>query len=77
MENCVYVMFNKLSKRYESVMSFASDEMAIHRLKCNVDFEEYEICRVGTINIDTGVIEPCPPVRLVIGNVDKLCKEAK
>lgn len=77
MENCVYVMFNKLSKRYESVMSFASDEMAIHRLKNNVDFEEYEICRVGTINIDTGVIVSCPPVRLVIGNVDKLCKEVE
>lgn len=77
MENCVYVMFNKLSKRYESVMSFASDEMAIHRLKGNVDLEEYEICRVGSVNIDTGIITPCPPVRLVLGNVDNLCKEAE
>lgn len=76
MENCVYVLFNKLSKRYESVMSFASDEMCIHRLKNNVDLEEYEICRVGTINVDTGVVTPCAPVRLVIGSVDKLCKEA-
>lgn len=77
MENCVYVMFNKLSKRYESVMSFASDEMCIHRLKSNVDLEEYDICRVGKINIDTGVIIPENPVRLVIASADKLCKEAQ
>lgn len=77
MENCVYVLFNKLSKRYESVMSFPSDEMAIFRLKSNIELEEYDVCRVGTVSIETGVISPCPPIRLVFGSVDNICKEAK
>lgn len=65
MENCVYVIYNKLSKRYEGVMSFASDGVAIHRLSDKLDLEEQELCRVGTIDISTGVITPENPVRLV------------
>lgn len=68
MKNYVYVMFNNLSNRYESVMSFPSDGMALHRLNGNVDKKEYTICRVGSIDIETGIIEPCPPVRLVWEN---------
>ena len=65
MNNYVYVVYNKLSGRYESVMSFPSDAMALHRLSQNVDKKEYELCRVGKISIETGVITPENPVRLV------------
>ena len=33
MKNYVYVLYNNLSNRYESVMSFPSDGMALHRLE--------------------------------------------
>ena len=65
MKNYVYVLFNVLSKRYESVMSFPSDGMALHRLGNSIDKKEYELCRVGSIGIEDGIIEPCAPVRLV------------
>lgn len=65
MKNYVYVIYNKLSGRYESVMSFPSDGMALHRLNGNIDKAEYELCRVGSIDIESGVIEPCSPVRLI------------
>lgn len=65
MNNYVYVLFNKLSGRYESVMSFPSDAMALHRLNTNVDHKEYELCRVGSISIETGVITSENPVRLI------------
>lgn len=65
MKNYLYCMYNKLSARYESVMTFASDGMALHRLSRTVDTTEYELCRIGSINIEDGNIESCPPVRLV------------
>lgn len=65
MKNYVYILFNKLSNRYESVMSFPSDAMALHRMSDRIDQKEYELCRVGSYDIDTGVIEPCPVVRLI------------
>ena len=64
MKNYIYVLYNKLSARYESVMSFPSDGMAIHRLDKNIDHDEYELCRVGEISIENGTIIPTPPVRL-------------
>lgn len=74
MKNYVYVMFNKLSGRYESIMSFASDGMALHRLERNVDKSEYDVCRIGTIDISTGVIEPEAPVRLIWSTEEELPK---
>lgn len=66
MKNYIYVLYNTLSKRYESVMSFPSDSMALHRLSTGgIDKKEFELCRVGSIEIETGVVEPCPPVRLI------------
>lgn len=74
MNNYVYVLFNKLSNRYESVMSFPSDGMALHRLSSNIDKTEYELCRVGKISIETGVIESESPVRLVWSEEEVLPK---
>lgn len=78
MKNYVYVMFNKLSGRYESVLSFPSDGMALHRLEKGIDKDEYDICRVGSIDIATGIIESEPPVRLIWSTEETLPKtEAK
>ena len=65
MKNYIYVLYNTLSCRYESIMSFPSDGMALHRLSNNVDKKEYELCRVGSMEIETGVCEFEPPVRLI------------
>lgn len=75
MVNYVYVLFNSLSKRYESVMSFPSDEMAIHRLtQGGIDKKEFELCRIGSITIDSGVVESYAPVRLVWNDDTELPK---
>ena len=65
MKNYVYVLYNKLSGRYESVMSFPSDGMALHRLNGNIDKKEYELCRIGSISIEDGTLDTCAPVRLI------------
>lgn len=78
MKNYIYVLYNVLSCRYESVMSFPSDGMALHRLSGAVDKKEYELCRVGSMEIETGVCSFEAPVRLVWENEEELPKtEAK
>lgn len=72
MFNYVYAIYNKLAARYESVLTFPSDSMALHRLEKNLDKEEYELCRVGKISIESGVITPENPVRLVWSNPTEL-----
>lgn len=72
MYNYIYILFNNLSNRYESVMSFASDSMALHRLgNSSIDTKEFSLCRVGRYNLETGVVESEPPVRLVWENNEK------
>ena len=65
MKDYLYVLFNTLSKRYEGVMQFASDGMALHRLSSKVDRNEYELCRIGSIDLSTGEVLPEAPVRLI------------
>ena len=65
MKNYIYVLYNVLSARYESVMSFPSDGMALHRLSSAIDKKEYQLCRVGSIDIESGVIDSESPVRLI------------
>ena len=78
MKNYVYVLFNNLSKRYESVMSFPSDSMALHRLSGNIDKKEYDICRIGSIDIESGEMVPESPVHLIWNEEEVLPKsEAK
>ena len=47
-------------------MSFPSDGMAVHQLSRTKDLDKklFELCRIGSIEIETGVMEPCPPKRL-------------
>lgn len=78
MKNYIYVLFNTLSKRYESVMSFPSDGMALHRLSSNIDKKEYDLCRIGSIDIESGIVISEAPVRLIWENEEILPKtEAK
>lgn len=78
MSDYIYVMFNKKSNRYESVMSFPSDSMAIYRLSKAVDPDLYDVCRIGKINIETGECETSAPVRLILEVSEKLpVSEAK
>lgn len=74
MKNYVYVLYNKLSARYESIVVFPSDSSALYKLK-GVDKNEYELCRIGTIDVDTGIIESNSPVRLV-WDIEEEKKEA-
>lgn len=66
MKDHIYSLYNVLSKRYINVMSFPSDGMAVHQLSRTKDLDKklFELCRIGSIEIETGVMEPCPPKRL-------------
>lgn len=77
MKKYAYLSYNKLSKQYEGLMSFASDELAIYRLKNQIDLNEYEICRVGYFDIESGVLTPEAPVRLAFTTVDGMCKKVE
>lgn len=68
MKDYIYCLYNKLANRYEGIMSFPSDSMALHRLgkNPNLDKDEYDLCRIGCIDISTGVISSeSAPVRLI------------
>ncbi|QCS37011.1 hypothetical protein [Tortoise microvirus 41] len=67
MKNNIYVLYNTLSTRYGDVCTFPSDAYAIQRIKESVKPEllaEIELCNVGFIDIDSGIIEPHAPVRI-------------
>lgn len=65
MKNCVFTLYNNLSCRYGDVMSYPTEGFAQKVLstqlpKMNMDLSEYELCKIGEIDVLTGVIEPCP-----------------
>lgn len=68
MTNKVYVLYNTLSNRYGDVMCYPSDGLAVARVQpalvnANV-LGENELCRIGDIDIESGVLTPCAPVRV-------------
>lgn len=73
MNNNVYTLFNKLSNRYGDVVSFPSDGYAVARVMENPNFKshanEFELCRIGSVSIETGVITPCDVVRIALPDV--------
>ena len=89
MKNNLYTVYNKLSLRYGEVMTYPTDafaSMAISKLvsnpKCELDLSEIDVCRIGSIDIETGVITPeTAPVRIDIDvtyvTVDKLCSPSE
>lgn len=69
MTNNVYVVYNTLSKRYGDVVAYPSDSFALARLQPALSangsqLSEFELCRVGTIDIESGVLSPINPVRI-------------
>lgn len=71
MTNNIYVFYNTLSRRYGDVIAYPSDDFAKARISNSVkagklDISELELCRVATIDISTGVITPCAPLRIDI-----------
>lgn len=83
--NHLYLLFNNLTNRYQSAMSFESDAKALNVLQDDripetqrLDTKEYTLCRVGDYNIETGELNTYPPVRLVWSEkVTKPVTEAK
>ncbi|QCS36970.1 hypothetical protein [Tortoise microvirus 36] len=67
MKNALYCLYNTLSTRYGDVVCFPSDAFAIQRIRENLKPEmlkEIELCKIGYIDIDTGIAEVHPPIRL-------------
>ncbi|QCS36833.1 hypothetical protein [Tortoise microvirus 12] len=61
------MLYNVLSSRYGEVTSFPSDAFAVQRIREAMKPEmlaEIELCNIGFIDIDTGIIEPHAPVRI-------------
>lgn len=68
MENQIYMYYNKLSARYEGVFSFATDAVCQYRLGHDKSFDPdlYEVVKVGSYNLETGIITSNAPIRLEI-----------
>lgn len=70
MTNNIYALYNRLSLRYGDVYSFPSDGYAANQLRRAMVNDkqdlttEYELCNVGSIDIDSGTIYPHDPVRV-------------
>lgn len=66
MTNNIYTIYNKKSGRYGDVLTFPTDDYAVNQIsKFNgISEDEHELCRVGTIDIETGVICSEAPVRV-------------
>ncbi|QCS36770.1 hypothetical protein [Tortoise microvirus 95] len=67
MKNNVYTLYNTLSSRYGEVTSFPSDAFAVQRIREAMKPEmlaEIELCNVGFIDVDTGIVEAHAPVRI-------------
>lgn len=67
MKNNLYVLYNKESLRYGDVMAYPTDGFALSRLHEALKPEvlrELELCRIGTIDIESAQVEPCSPVRI-------------
>ena len=89
MKNNLYTLYNKLSLRYGEVMTYPTDSFAsvsISKIasnpQANLDLSEIDVCRIGSIDIETGVITPeVAPVRIEIDSsnisVDSLCSPSE
>ncbi|QCS36792.1 hypothetical protein [Tortoise microvirus 104] len=69
MHNNIYIIYNVLSKRYGDVVAYPSDAFAARRLsevyKDHPEhLKEMELCRIGSVSIETGVVTPHDPIRI-------------
>lgn len=87
MENVCFTFYNRLSRRYGDVFCYPTEEFAKARIfemlknpQSQINFDEVELCKIGTIDVDTGVISPLgAPVRIempvVSPSVDKVAHD--
>ncbi|QCS37165.1 hypothetical protein [Tortoise microvirus 62] len=67
MKNALYCLYNMLSTRYGDVVCFPTDAYAVQRLHEDLKPEalkEIELCKIGYIDISTGIAEVHPPIRI-------------
>lgn len=84
MKNQIYVLKNRLAGRFVTIFSFESEELCKARLSdpaAKFNFDELEVYHVGTFDIQTGRVEPCDPVQIIIPRnaptVDEMVQEVK
>ena len=83
MYNEVFCLYNSLSLRYGDCFVFPTAGFAKARIielakAKRIDLAENELCRVGRIDISTGLITPCAAperIPLDIPTVDEMAKE--
>lgn len=82
MNNEVFCIYNKLSLRYGDCFVFPTAGFAKARVaelakSKRIDLAENELCRVGSIDVSTGLITPCAPERipLDVPTIDEMAKE--
>lgn len=82
MKNEVFCLYNSLSLRYGECFVFPTAGFAKARImelakSKRIDLSENELCRVGSIDIASGLITPCSPERipLDVPTVDEMAKE--
>lgn len=68
MKNNLYCLFNTLSNRYGDVIAYPSDSFALARVQPVIEQQnqltEIELCRIGSIDIESGTIEPQNVIRI-------------
>lgn len=85
MKNNVYVVYDSIGLRYGQMYAFPTDgfaqlelrPMLLGRDNNQANLKRYEICRVGEIDIENGILSPCAPVRLSWTSAPVLETEAK
>lgn len=82
MKNEIFCLYNSLSLRYGECFVFPTIGFAKARVidlakAKRIDLSESELCRVGSIDISSGIITPCSPERIPIEvpSVDEMAKE--
>ncbi|QCS37191.1 hypothetical protein [Tortoise microvirus 66] len=67
MKNSLYVLYNILSKHYADVVCFPTDAFAVQRIREMIKPEnlaELELCKIGYIDIESGIAECHSPIRI-------------
>lgn len=69
MKDNIYCLYNKLSNRHGDCMSFpthafAQRSVSERLLAAKADLGEFELVYCGTIDIASGIVDTCDPVRL-------------
>lgn len=69
MKNVIYTLYNKLSQRYGEVFATASDALAERTAHKSLEtiresLDDFELCRVGEIDIETGTVTTEAPRRI-------------